>query len=329
MFELTLITTDGTRVYPRYVSSFMLKQSFDTPADSLTAVIVADVHTREYAQVELRVAGELVFCGFVDEERHSVSDGGHVLTIIARSIAAVLLDNEACPQTFYHMTLDELRQHYLEPCRITNIVCDKPVCVPQVIVRKGMSVYELCDVIAVAALLEQPRVVGYDTIDFTGGGTLAPVLFSNAKAGGTVMSGVTKRIRRCEVLSDIIIQSPDDGLYRSAVINRYAWNEYLRRTRYYIPPSEWQIMPGFGAGEMIRESMLRRFAIEITTPSLTIHPLFAPARVDADGMREHELFIAEKRMVLDGDGLHTDYVLREERFRQAKLEQAFELHHLI
>ena len=98
--------------------SFSLVRSADTPADSLKAeFMVSDAQDweQEIARIELQAEGRRLFRGICDRQIVGIDSAGCRLTVWARSDAAVLLDNEAIPQEYSCVTLDEMFAKHLAP----------------------------------------------------------------------------------------------------------------------------------------------------------------------------------------------------------------------
>ncbi len=64
--------------------------------------------------------GEVVFFGPVDELQRRFSSEGCMLEIVARSMAALLLENEAIPQTYAYPSLPLLFERHGKPYGFTE-----------------------------------------------------------------------------------------------------------------------------------------------------------------------------------------------------------------
>ena len=109
---------DGQRRELVHPVSFSLVRSADTPADSLKAeFMVPDAQDweQEIARIELQADGRRLFRGICDRQIVGLDSAGCRLTVWARSDAAVLLDNEAIPQEYSCVTLDEMFAKHLAP----------------------------------------------------------------------------------------------------------------------------------------------------------------------------------------------------------------------
>ena len=59
--------------------------------------------------------GEVFFRGLIDEQEVAIDSGGVSLQVCARSLAALLLDNEAIPQTYYVPSAKLIYQRHAQP----------------------------------------------------------------------------------------------------------------------------------------------------------------------------------------------------------------------
>lgn len=79
--------------------SVTLIREKNVPADSLDVLFLSGINGIEYAEIAVFDGSKCVFRGIVDEQVETISESGIILEINARSLAALLLDNEAMPQS--------------------------------------------------------------------------------------------------------------------------------------------------------------------------------------------------------------------------------------
>ena len=91
--------------------------SFDreAPADGLKAVFPAEEMWEALSRVEVIAGGHVVFRGVVDEQNTKIGPEGLWVELVCRSMEALLLDNEACPQTVQSPSLQLLETKLLGP----------------------------------------------------------------------------------------------------------------------------------------------------------------------------------------------------------------------
>ena len=102
-------------VWFRHTLSVSLITEESAPADGLKASFAVSGDVPALRFVEVFSGQERLFCGAVDEQTVLQNKNGTVLTLAARSRAAVLLDNEARPQTYIkpylYRTSDDRERH--------------------------------------------------------------------------------------------------------------------------------------------------------------------------------------------------------------------------
>ncbi|WP_099204669.1 hypothetical protein [Scatolibacter rhodanostii] len=82
----------------RAISTYFNREE-GVPADSLTVKFSADSVWENLYRVYAYQEGELVFSGIVDEQNTHLDKKGFTVELVCRSLAALLLDNEAEPMT--------------------------------------------------------------------------------------------------------------------------------------------------------------------------------------------------------------------------------------
>ena len=88
---------------------FELVKSYDSPAQSLEAVFPYEqAMNTELMRLLLFHGEQRLFYGLVDETCLSHTDEGRRLKIAARSVGALLLDNEAVPKLYTNVYLREI-----------------------------------------------------------------------------------------------------------------------------------------------------------------------------------------------------------------------------
>ncbi len=87
----------------------------DAPADQLQARFPADSIWPELSEITGYLDGSLVFRGIVDEQNTVLGTDGITIELVCRSLEALLLDNEAKPQTISAPSLITLEERLLKP----------------------------------------------------------------------------------------------------------------------------------------------------------------------------------------------------------------------
>lgn len=102
VLRFLLYDTDDNTLSVDSVISYELSKNVDAPCDGLRLTFIADKPLNEINRVEAYQDDALIFNGFCDTQRESISDRGYECFVYARSSACILIDNEAKPFTYNH-----------------------------------------------------------------------------------------------------------------------------------------------------------------------------------------------------------------------------------
>lgn len=116
-------TLEGSRRRKMFPVHFSCVSSVDTPADSIKATFLIS-HPKEWMKeiktLELQEDGDRLFHGICDRQIVSLQQDGCRMTVWGRSDAALLLDNEAIPQEYVRVSLDEMFDKHIKPYGFQN-----------------------------------------------------------------------------------------------------------------------------------------------------------------------------------------------------------------
>lgn len=118
-------------------------KSLDSPAHSFEGIFPCVRACGDLRSVEVKIGGRTLFSGRPDEAAVTEDADGRRLKLIARSIGAVLLDNEALPQTYTTgLSLTELFDEHIRPYGFSTLITDFDVFFNQYQILKGTSEWE-------------------------------------------------------------------------------------------------------------------------------------------------------------------------------------------
>ena len=121
--EFFVETLEGSRRRKMFPVHFSCVSSVDTPADSIKATFLI-FHPKEWMKeikaLELQGDGNRLFHGICDRQIVSLQQDGCRMTVWGRSDAALLLDNEAIPQEYVRVSLDEMFDKHIKPYGFQN-----------------------------------------------------------------------------------------------------------------------------------------------------------------------------------------------------------------
>jgi len=141
------------------ILSLEIDARLDVPADTLSLTAALTKTVPEFVSVKAEEGTTVIFTGLVDEQRISVSSpGGSRLTLRARSMAALLLDNECPPGIYAGPLFSDLFGRFARPLGITSFSFADKRLSGQFTIEKGESVWQVLERAALATLGRRLRI---------------------------------------------------------------------------------------------------------------------------------------------------------------------------
>ena len=141
--------------------------SEDAPADSLTAVFSADGTIYPLLSIEVLDNNDRIFFGYIDTQSDEQTISGIFLTVTARSIAGILLDNEALPQTYSMVSMNDLMKRHFEPFGFQHFKGTRKTFDDEFIITKGMSEWAVLANFCKKFTGTVPKIDCYGNIDIS------------------------------------------------------------------------------------------------------------------------------------------------------------------
>lgn len=229
---LTYILTDindrkSTMKYPLSVS---FVSSDDAPADSLTVVFAVNESVYPVVSVIVENGGERIFNGLVDTQTEQQTSGGMLLTLTARSLECILLDNEALPQTYCMPSMPLIFKRHLEVLGFKEYIGTDKAFNGEMIISKGMSEWAVLEMFCKRFLKTVPKIDCFGVIDISGRKNDEVVYISESGKNRCISK---KRIlKRSCLISDIIARTCISGGYEMPLENDFAKKLGVNRRRY-------------------------------------------------------------------------------------------------
>lgn len=134
---------DGKTVQAKNVASYEIKKDKDAPCDSLRMYFYQNETLDELVSVKAYCDDKIIFNGFVDVQKQSLI-GDDPCYVFARSSAAVLVDNEAKPYTYYSPSAKAL---FMDNCMNFGFKLNLPTvaCQTYYQVGKGTTCFAVID----------------------------------------------------------------------------------------------------------------------------------------------------------------------------------------
>lgn len=138
-------TLSGDRLLLGEPAEAALSYDRDAPADLLRVKFPVSRMWEELREISLYEGGKPVFRGVVDEQNTTLSSSGLTLELVCRSMEALLLDNEAQPETILAPSLPLLEKKLLLPLGLALGEGDRDRKRGELAVDKGESVWTVLE----------------------------------------------------------------------------------------------------------------------------------------------------------------------------------------
>jgi len=307
--KLTAINLAGGHFSLPPPISLQCTSAYDIPADGFEGVFPAQqlYGCGELTALTMELEGKTMFDGLIDEQVLSKNGKGEFLTLKARSRAAVLIDNEAIPQTFYRANLWDIYNAHCKQYGFRGLLCDRNPTLSAFTVPKGRSEWQALESFCRQTLGVMPYISdGY--IAARKRPTGQRMILSNSVAGGARFSALQVCNKRYGVISKVILKS-DSKLYDTAVYNPSSEQLAIRRKRYISPPKEWAGDPRTGADRLMRDSMLKKLLVTATLPGLTAVSVGDRVSIEDEVAHYNDLAVYEVTYRADSTGYATTLAL--------------------
>lgn len=270
--------------------------SVGAPADSLRAVFAVAGAIPEIVSIEVLSGTERVFFGYIDTQCDETSVSGKILTVEARSLAAVLLDNEACPATYCMATMSFLMDRHFREYGFEEYIGQDKAVNGELIIAKGMSEWGVLQQYCKAVRAGIPRIGSDGVIDISGSPPDEEVMVSRAQC-----ISEKHRLSRKELISQLRVRTYSDGgydmMYESGLASR---TKTVRRR--YVNAFDSMISPAEEAGELLRKADGCYESVVLVCDGCILCTPGAKLRIEND---RHTYKVTEIGYLLNADGEKT------------------------
>jgi len=311
--KVTAYTYEGAAYAPGDAVSLSIDRAMDAPADRFEGSFPLTIRPPELHTIRVEQDGVDVFYGVVDEQTEEYTRNGGLFHLSARSLAALLLDNEAMVQNYENPTLLEIYKRHAKPHGILGIRGTALAHKGTLTVGKGQS-----DWTALAGYCRKigglaPRITPDRYLDVrlkTGSRTIK---YSNTDADGVRCLSMAHTVKRCRPVSAVLLKSEEGGTYQFTEQNPVVLGKGIARKRLMeIGTSVGGVQRS--AKELMRESnyeydqyLLRAAGEHLPEPG-------NPARIQEARLGAVEnLAVAEVRYRQSAAGSYSDIILVPER----------------
>lgn len=284
-----------------------LSRDEDVPADALSATFPF-MPIEEMKEIRVYDGSELIFSGVVDEQQNISGNSGAYLRVIARSMAAVLLDNESRPRSFNNPSTPVIARFFLESNGLTSYSGGNVTVRNSLKVAKGMTDWQsLCSFCA-RAYGTVPRVESDGSVSLKGLKRGEKIVFSPDRVG---YCSVKENNKRCELISAVYVKQSPSGGYETLIPDREAMAKGVDRRRFLDSSS--RVMSVSLADKMVENAKRRSYSLTLVCPDRLTEILGRAARVE-DGFigSRDSLYVSSIFYKLGPRGEFTTVTLKKE-----------------
>lgn len=222
-----LTDTNGKTVAFENAVSVVLDKDEAAVADALTLVLACDVCNRDFAFVCVEDKGAVIFKGIVDEQTEMQTTAAVLIEIVARSMAAILLDNEALPQIYYKPSMDEIFKRHIQPLGFQSYIGENRILNGELHITKGMSVWQILQMFQTCCGGAEPKVHADGIIDVSDNPKEQTVILSPE-----IIAERTHTKKRYAVISKVYTRGRSGAGYEIVKENPLAEKLNICRIRY-------------------------------------------------------------------------------------------------
>lgn len=272
------VTENGEEVILDNILSICLNQDVLVPADDII-IVAANKENEVFAFIELIDDEQTVFSGIVDEQTQIFEADGEIVKIIARSFAALLLDNEALPVQYNCPDDKVIYENHIKPFLNTlNFQDGSYSGVLQA--KKGVSHWKIIEEYCLNTYNAYPRVNEDAQVILNGKISDKKLVFSNSSKDNRLpykFLSLTKR--RCNQISSVFVRCEDGKGYNLEIENDKVKDKNILRQR-FLNVVDTQDATIYHADKMIESSNIGNFEIKLVAPGRILKSLSAAVNID-------------------------------------------------
>lgn len=291
-----LIDVNGKKSYLQKPIKVNIISSDDAPADSLYAVFAVSGPVPVLDTAYIFDGKEKIFSGKVDSQTQEKTVNGNLLTVRARSMECILLDNEAEPQTYCMPSMPLLMKRHFEPLGFYKYIGSDKAFNGEFDVVKGMSEWSVLCRFCKYFLNTVPHIDRSGVIDITGAENNETVFLTSDRC-----KYVKKTWDRSSLISDIYARTYTAGGYEMPLENDKAKKLGVMRKR-YVNCIDSDTRTVLTARDMIRKSNSKYERIEAECTGCVFCTKGAKLIMDGE---DKNFRISEVHYALDENGEST------------------------
>ncbi len=298
---LIVFESGGKFISPKNVVKTELEQAVDIPADSLEVLFYYEKGFDDLQKVFLLEDGcinienavqnkNVLFCGIVDEQRAETNENGEYIRVFARSMAALLIDNECIVQTYKNPSFSILYERHAKPFGISlnRSTADNKGLSSRGLLKlpKGCSHYKAIEKYCDEFLGTIPRVDHKGELCHNVFDSKGTLVFDNRY--GIPTASVTVINKRCAVYSSIHVYDAH-GFCANVTDKNSVYRGIIRERFLNLLNSKTGTLSD--ADNIMSNAKRNAFSVTVKVPKVLINVLGMSAEVDHDNCREEKLVV--------------------------------------
>ena len=308
MLKLRAVDINSDELILNDFFSISINIDESVPADDLSVKLPYSEDIPELCEVILEDDDKVVFTGIVDEQYRAVSADTAYIGVVARSMAAILLDSESVPVNYFYPSASVIFSRHMAPFGIKRFKGRDAVLKEALNVPKGTTNWQVLSAFCKKALGTVPRVESDGSVNLNGVEKSGKILFSNVD--GVRYNSIKENIKRCKLLSDVWVKLKDNMGYTLNVENPDAKSRGINRARYLDASAS---LSPIIADNMIENSNRNSYELVITSPERLLGALGFGVSIN-DGVLGAigGLYVSSIYYSLSAKGEYTSLTLKKE-----------------
>lgn len=229
MLSFIFTDIDGNILSFNNALYIVINQDENIPADDLSVTFPFIKNAPEFCDVTVKDGDSVIFKGIVDEQQNISTEKNCYTKIVARSMAAMLLDNESRPVSYTNPSTSVIFNRHLAPDLINEYRGEEFVLNGDLKITKGMSDWQAFSSFCLKAFNKIPRIDADGTADFNGVSSNESIKFSNTD--GIKYNSVKENTKRCKLISEVRAKTGPTDIYGTVIENKNVKNRRIERRR--------------------------------------------------------------------------------------------------
>lgn len=307
MLRFALIDLEKNEKPIDKVFSAIYNSSANVPADDLTISFLYDKDLIDNADMILAYSDEkLIFKGQIDEIINLFNSDKTITKIVARSLAAGLLDNEAEPVTYYNPTADFIFERHLKPFGIKKYYANHKPFYGSLKISKGMSHWQVLENFCYSRFGSFPRITG-DGIAIMEDKDSDSIIFG-FEDGCIPFCSFKENTKRYKLISEVKVKLNELGSYEAHITNQNPDCKGIKRLRYVNATADNSTLAT--ADKIIENGNLQSYCIVLECLGCYMDLIGAKAEiVDESIGRIDNLVVKEMKYIMGSGGEFTTVTL--------------------